>query len=423
MNRIHFLALTLGIGLVACGDDALPDRDAATADAGITVDATVMDAGAMDSGSVDAGSDDAGRSDGGSSCGDADDDGICDAADRCPGFDDRDDADTDGTPDGCDCDAKECLGTELCREQVDGAVCLPDMDGDGYEGAVDCDDDDPDVHPGATEVCNGVDDDCDPLTDEPAAVLREGVPQGDLAAAIGMGGLIEICGAFPLRRAGLPRIASPVTVRGLSADAQILYESGRLAFESEVDATFESLAIRADLAAGLAGIHVIAADLRLTDVEIDGLQTAILADRSTVDMTGGRIARSREGAGVYLDRSTATFTNVVFEDNETRDSSRGGGALFASLGSTVTLTGCALHDNRNALGVGGAVYLGEAPSQDWGSARLTATTCDWGTGATDNSPDDLVLWYGPGTTGLIEDDVTMDVSCVANSAGNGCTAL
>ena len=36
-----------------------------------------------------------------------------------------------------------------------------DRDGDGYTYPTDCDDDDPSVHPGAVEDCNGVDDDCD----------------------------------------------------------------------------------------------------------------------------------------------------------------------------------------------------------------------------------------------------------------------
>jgi len=41
-----------------------------------------------------------------------------------------------------------------------------DADGDGYDYCYDCDDGNRDVHPGAVEVCNGVDDDCDSTTDE-----------------------------------------------------------------------------------------------------------------------------------------------------------------------------------------------------------------------------------------------------------------
>jgi hypothetical protein len=48
-----------------------------------------------------------------------------------------------------------------CREQGG-----PDSDGDGFEWCQDCDDDDPSVHPGAEEVCNDIDDNCDGLIDE-----------------------------------------------------------------------------------------------------------------------------------------------------------------------------------------------------------------------------------------------------------------
>jgi len=41
-----------------------------------------------------------------------------------------------------------------------------DFDDDGYEAQVDCDDENEEVHPGATEVCDGVDNDCDGETDE-----------------------------------------------------------------------------------------------------------------------------------------------------------------------------------------------------------------------------------------------------------------
>jgi hypothetical protein len=43
-----------------------------------------------------------------------------------------------------------------------------DSDGDGFTADVDCDDGDPDVFPGADELCNEVDDDCDKEVDEDA---------------------------------------------------------------------------------------------------------------------------------------------------------------------------------------------------------------------------------------------------------------
>jgi large repetitive protein len=43
-----------------------------------------------------------------------------------------------------------------------------DADEDGWPGDLDCDDDDPDAFPGAQEVCDEIDNDCDGLTDEDA---------------------------------------------------------------------------------------------------------------------------------------------------------------------------------------------------------------------------------------------------------------
>ena len=60
---------------------------------------------------------------------------------------------------------------------------LPDADGDGYTkvsaGGTDCDDSNPSIHPGATEVCNGKDDDCNGQIDD-------GLPsQGPCSAGVG----------------------------------------------------------------------------------------------------------------------------------------------------------------------------------------------------------------------------------------------
>jgi hypothetical protein len=48
-------------------------------------------------------------------------------------------------------------------------ACGDDQDGDGTPADLDCDDSDPAVFPGAVEVCNDVDDDCDGIIDPPGS--------------------------------------------------------------------------------------------------------------------------------------------------------------------------------------------------------------------------------------------------------------
>jgi len=54
-----------------------------------------------------------------------------------------------------------------------------DADDDGYSADVDCDDTDPAVHPGATEVCNELDDDCDGGVDNAVGDVFYGDTDGD----------------------------------------------------------------------------------------------------------------------------------------------------------------------------------------------------------------------------------------------------
>jgi hypothetical protein len=122
-------------------------------------------------------------------CVDADGDGHADAA---AGGDDCDDADPAVFP-----GAGEFCGNGIdddCAGGDVGCSAAVDADGDRYvacgageTAGCDCDDADPDVHPGAVETCDGTDQDCDGAIDDgnPGFSDATGAPQACYGNPIG----------------------------------------------------------------------------------------------------------------------------------------------------------------------------------------------------------------------------------------------
>ena len=59
------------------------------------------------------------------------------------------------------------------------AACGPDLDGDGYGAGRDCDPQDHTIFPGANEVCDGKDNDCDGFVDEGVSQVAYWDKDGD----------------------------------------------------------------------------------------------------------------------------------------------------------------------------------------------------------------------------------------------------
>ncbi|MCB9781219.1 MAG: hypothetical protein H6742_21815 [Alphaproteobacteria bacterium] len=381
--------------------------------------------------------------------------------------DDCDDTDGDvfpGADEICN-DVDDDCDTEIDEDAVDAPTWYIDDDGDGYglddlyevvcdqpedTAAVggDCDDDDGAVNPGADEICDGIDNDCDSRTTEPGLVTYEdpdgayldvtsyfasgtsSAPeswrmsgdgtyyfcQGTYYAALDLAADINIVGVHgsdetilstsynwsvvQIGTNGVDAEISGVTLKNGNGDGRFFgttdYGSGGGVWcAASADLRIEDVVIKDSVADVGGGIYVEGCDITLSNVLVDGNSadfgggSAVLEGELTVsDSTYTDNSANYTGGGFYIDGEVADTTAAVQLNYSLIDDNSadfGGGAGVFSAG-----LGCLGSSSEtegftdNAASYGGAVFASTPTS-------LRSVTCDWGTGSTNNSPHDIYL--------------------------------
>jgi len=348
-----------------------------------------------------------------------------------------------GASETCDSVDQDCDGT-ADEGATDMGTWYSDADGDGYgdasisstgcsqpSGTVsdgsDCDDGDAAIHPGATELCSGVDEDCDGAVDDSGSVTfygssgsvssltssySGGSASSALIASFGADGSVVFCdGTYYVE---IEVTAADLTLQGYNGPGSttlmgdgtdtVITLNGSTSFRMDGltvtggDGSLGGGLYGADSGASVSisdcafvdneadqggGVHLVDANLVLTDTRFDGNEAqdsggglylsggSASLDAATV--AGGSAAN--HGGGVYMTAASVSITDSSVGGNEAQDY---GGGLYATA-SDLTLTNTEVSNNSADTGGGGLMFRDSTAVAD-GCTIQGNTAVDWGGG-------------------------------------------
>ena len=275
-----------------------------------------------------------------------------------------------------DCDGLVEEADDSLDPSTAAGTYFPDTDADGYGDAAasgevfcdaplsgyatvdtDCDDGEAAVNPGASEVCNLWDDDCDPSTSSDGMARWEsdsGVAL-DLSAALATGtssspaslpvtddGTLYVCAGTWYLNAEVDGV--DVTAIGVDGSAAVVLDGGG----------------RGQVVSILGGATVDAQGFTLQDGNGDDGGALSVVDSV---LTGSDLvlldSSAEYGAALYADNSTVSLSDCTLDGSTAKEN---GGGAFLEGGASLSLDTCTVSENSGDYG--GGIYL-------WGGASLT----------------------------------------------------